>query len=159
MAEGKKGFFSGLVGGNNNANVPVVPPAVAACEQKIAEAYRRQQDVLLNIGRQYIQTHDEKTADSSFQPMLEEYASLQKEIEEQEVQKLAVQGLRKCESCGNVLPLESAFCNKCGKKLEPILVAGVAPAPSAADNKVCPKCGKPYTPDTVFCMNCGTKVG
>ena len=158
MAEGKKGFFSGLVGGNNG-NAPVMPPAVAACEQKIAEAKRRQQDVLLNIGRQYIQIYDKTTADSSFQPMLEEYTSLQKEVEEQEVQKLAVQGLRKCEACGNVLPLESAFCNKCGIKLEPIQVASSAQAPSAVNSKVCPKCGAPYTPETVFCMTCGTKVG
>lgn len=34
--------------------------------------------------------------------------------------KLKLQGMRKCENCGNVLPYESAFCNKCGVKLEAV---------------------------------------
>ena len=31
-----------------------------------------------------------------------------------------IQGLRQCEKCGNVLPVDSGFCNKCGDKLPPI---------------------------------------
>lgn len=31
--------------------------------------------------------------------------------------KMKLQGMRICESCGNVLPYNSAFCNKCGAKL------------------------------------------
>ena len=34
--------------------------------------------------------------------------------------KLKTQGLRMCENCGNTLPYDSSFCNKCGYKLQPV---------------------------------------
>ncbi len=34
--------------------------------------------------------------------------------------KMKLQGMRICEGCGNVLPYESSFCNRCGIKLEPV---------------------------------------
>ncbi len=34
--------------------------------------------------------------------------------------KMKLQGMRICEGCGNVLPYESAFCNRCGIKLEAV---------------------------------------
>ena len=34
--------------------------------------------------------------------------------------KMKLQGMRICEGCGNVLPYESAFCNRCGVKLEAV---------------------------------------
>lgn len=34
--------------------------------------------------------------------------------------KLKLQGMRSCENCGNTLPFESLFCNKCGVKLEAV---------------------------------------
>ncbi len=34
--------------------------------------------------------------------------------------KMKLQGMRICESCGNVLPYESGFCNRCGVKLEAV---------------------------------------
>ncbi len=34
--------------------------------------------------------------------------------------KMKLQGMRICEGCGNVLPYESVFCNRCGIKLEPV---------------------------------------
>ena len=34
--------------------------------------------------------------------------------------KLKTQGLRMCENCGNTLPYDSSFCNKCGYKLQAV---------------------------------------
>ena len=34
--------------------------------------------------------------------------------------KMKLQGMRFCDGCGNVLPYESCFCNRCGVKLEPV---------------------------------------
>lgn len=34
--------------------------------------------------------------------------------------KMKLQGMRICEGCGNVLPYESVFCNRCGIKLEAV---------------------------------------
>lgn len=34
--------------------------------------------------------------------------------------KMKLQGMRICEGCGNVLPYESCFCNRCGIKLEAV---------------------------------------
>lgn len=34
--------------------------------------------------------------------------------------KMKLQGMRICEGCGNILPYESCFCNRCGVKLEAV---------------------------------------
>lgn len=34
--------------------------------------------------------------------------------------KLKAMGMRRCEGCGNELPYESYFCNRCGMKLAPV---------------------------------------
>lgn len=34
--------------------------------------------------------------------------------------KMKLQGMRFCDGCGNALPYESCFCNRCGVKLEPV---------------------------------------
>ena len=34
--------------------------------------------------------------------------------------KMKLQGMRICEGCGNVLPYDSVFCNRCGIKLEAV---------------------------------------
>ena len=46
--------------------------------------------------------------------------------------QMKLQGLRICEGCGNVLPYDSMFCNRCGIKLGPVAedlvqLKGVAP--------------------------------
>ena len=65
---------------------------------------------------------------------------------------LAVQGKRKCEKCGNVLVLESVFCNKCGEKLEPLF------AEEMAKQNICPQCGATHSEEAAFCTSCGYKL-
>lgn len=49
-----------------------------------------------------------------------------------------------CSNCGNILPPESLFCNKCGQKV--------------INDIFCKKCGNKLPPDSLFCNKCGTKV-
>lgn len=65
---------------------------------------------------------------------------------------MAYQGLRKCEKCGNVLMLDSAFCNKCGEKLETLF------PPTEQNPHICGRCGTPYAEGAAFCANCGSKL-
>lgn len=64
---------------------------------------------------------------------------------------LAAQGLRLCDHCHQIITLDSAFCNKCGSKLEPIV-------PSSAGGRFCPACGASLAEGDVFCVTCGAKV-
>ena len=52
-------------------------------------------------------------------------------------------------SCGNVMPKGSAFCSKCGKKLEELQ--------KIPDTLVC-SCGKIVKSDALFCPYCGNNL-
>ena len=87
-----------------------------------------------------------------------EYVELVNQIQSLEEQKavlernkLAAQGLRICDHCHQIITLDSAFCNKCGSKLEPIV-------PSSAGGRFCPACGASLAEGDVFCVTCGAKI-
>lgn len=58
-----------------------------------------------------------------------------------------VRGVVVCDSCGQEIPRDSAFCPSCGKKLE------------LPDSLECPKCRAKLEIGAKFCVKCGTKVG
>ena len=67
------------------------------------------------------------------------------------LEEVQAQGLRICDHCHQIITLDSAFCNKCGSKLEPIV-------PSSAGGRFCPACGASLAEGDVFCVTCGAKV-
>lgn len=123
---------------NNNFDLEI-----SATEEKIVE-------LLTKIGRVYMEKH---AFDNN--PEYVEYVKQIQNLEEQkqilERNKLAAQGLRVCEHCHQIITLDSAFCNKCGSKLDPIVVSSI-------DGKFCPSCGASLSEGDVFCTACGAKV-
>lgn len=134
-------------------NPTAANPEVAECDKQIAALERRRTEVYLNIGRTYADSTTVEEAKGT--PFADDIAELQKIVQEKDIcekRKLAVQGLRKCEKCGNILVLDSAFCNKCGEKLEPLFPENIS------EKKVCSKCGAPYAEGAAFCISCGNKL-
>lgn len=131
-----------------------VSPEVAACEQKLAELERSRIEKVLQIGQIFLNNNkEEELVGTVYEGTAKAVSIILKEKEFQEKRMLAVQGKRKCETCGNILVLDSAFCNKCGKKLEPLF------AEEMKKQNICPKCGNTYGEDAMFCTSCGQKLG
>ena len=69
-----------------------------------------------------------------------------------EKRRLASVGLRKCESCGAELPINSSFCNKCGAR------QGELESAVVRASHICPKCGSRLEDGDEFCVSCGYKL-
>lgn len=135
---------------------PMAPPEVGACDRKLAELATKKKDIIYQVGQMFVAEHsEEEMQNSPYEVQFKELSRIAKEIEHTEKRKLAVQGLRKCESCGNVLVIDSAFCNKCGSKLEE-LSKEILSASSVGD--VCPDCGAACDKGAMFCTSCGKKL-
>lgn len=75
-------------------------------------------------------------------------------IEQLNEQIAAINGARKCPSCGNLVPSGGVFCNSCGAKLPPL-----ATAEQPAENTIaCANCGAQLPVGQRFCVHCGTQV-
>ncbi len=132
----------------------VVSPEVAECDMKLAELEQERQSAIFQIGQVYVENNDPKAAEGTpYEELRKEVARIEEETEALEKRKLAVQGLRKCEKCGNILVLESGFCNICGEKLGKLFV------PTQENPHICSRCGEPYEEGMLFCTGCGNKLG
>lgn len=133
--------------------VVVTPPEVAECDAKLAGLEVQRREAVMRIGLTFLANNTvEELAGSVYEENVKAVEAIDKETEFYEKRKLAVQGLRKCEKCGNILVRESAFCNKCGEKLEPLF------AEENKSQKVCSMCGSPYEEGAAFCTSCGNKL-
>ena len=130
-----------------------VNPEIAQFERRLAELEQQKQEVIFKTGMLYVEKNDvSSVAGTEFEPLLQQLEQIAKETVTLNKRILAVQGLRKCENCENILPLDSAFCNKCGEKLKPLFEA------EEAVGNVCSKCGAALDAGAAFCTSCGTKV-
>lgn len=139
---------------NNSGNqVAGVSPEVAECDNQLAALAQKKEDVIRQIGQLYVENNDAKTAAGTiYESHMQELEKMAGEVANLEKRKLAVQGLRKCEKCGNILVIDSAFCNKCGERLEALFVA------TEQNPNICTKCGAPHAEGAAFCTSCGNKL-
>ena len=61
----------------------------------------------------------------------------------------AVQNMKECPRCGEIVTADHKFCPKCGTAL---------PEKTIGEAYLCPKCGKQNLPETVYCVECGTRL-
>lgn len=143
------GFLDSL-----QANMPKMTTGGAGSTSKfdaqIAETNRQIDQLLIRMGRRYLEAHREQS-EPEYQSEVRAVQELEVQREALERNKLASQGLRKCEHCQQVITLDSAFCNKCGSKLEPITTDTIG-------GRFCPSCGASLEADAAFCTSCGTKL-
>ena len=130
-------------------------PGVAECDAKLVQLAKQKQDVIYKVGLKYVENNTvADAAGTIYAEEMNELEELTREMENTEVRKLALQGLRKCEKCGNVLVIDSAFCNKCGEKLAPLQVE----VEITQATRHCSKCGNPVESGSAFCVFCGNKI-
>lgn len=130
-------------------------PGVAECDAKLAQLAKQKQDVIYKVGLKYVENNNvDDAAGTIYAEEMNELEALTREMDGTEVRKLALQGLRKCEKCGNILVIDSAFCNKCGEKLAPLQVENETTQTILR----CSKCGNPVESGAAFCVSCGNKI-
>lgn len=136
-----------------------VSPEVAECDRQIAAIADRRNNIIYSVGQQFLSTTSAaQVKGTPYEAMLTEYEQLAAQEAALEKRKLAAQGLRKCENCGNILVLDSMFCNMCGQKFEKYINEEtlIQEQPGAP---ICPQCGSECVPGAVFCRSCGFRLG
>lgn len=141
------GFLDSLQGNMQKINLN---GSANKFDEQIAETDREINNVLTLIGRTYLEAHREAW-DPEYEHAIRSVKELELQREVLERNKLAAENLRKCGHCQQVIPLDSAFCNKCGSKLEPV-------APDSIGGKFCPSCGASLETGAAFCTSCGAKL-
>lgn len=83
------------------------------------------------------------------------------EIDDMKKVILYNKGLRTCESCGEVITVESSFCQNCGNKQKPVKIKKDKKGKDSnkekeeLKEKVCAQCGLVCEPKAKFCAKCG----
>lgn len=68
----------------------------------------------------YAANKDNESLEDEFAKQVDTINKLEYNCKVWNNRKLKTQGLRVCDNCGNILPYDSFFCNRCGDKLEPV---------------------------------------
>lgn len=133
-----------------------VPPEVAECDKVIADLDQKNDMLIKEIGQIYVRDNTVESAEGTpYEDAMKNLKAVSEQKEAVFKKKLSIQGLRMCENCGNVLSLDSLFCNKCGGKLEPIQQIENE---TGSAGRFCPKCGATVDDDSDFCVKCGNKL-
>lgn len=94
---------------------------IKSIDNSLKNVLERRDDMIYKLGELYYrQFKDAEIADEDFKNKVDTINKLDYNCKVWENRKLKTQGLRKCDSCGNILPYESFFCNKCGVKLDAV---------------------------------------
>lgn len=121
--------------------------------QQMVVLQQRKENLIHSIGQMYVENNTLEDAEGTiYEEPIKQINQIEEDLTVLEKRRLASQGLRKCEKCGNVLTLDSVFCNKCGDKLAPLFV------PTQENPYICPKCGASHEAGVSFCVNCGNKL-
>ena len=126
---------------------------IAQFERELVRLDQNKQDLTFQLGAQFVELNDlQSVAGTAYEPLFLQIEQIDKAKVVLNKRILAVQGLRKCEHCENILPLESAFCNKCGERLNPLFEN------YEVRKKVCTNCGAQLEEAGIFCTSCGARV-
>ena len=121
-----------------------------------------QEDIIRNtyveIGRLYFEAHKAEP-DAVYTEQIGKILDAMAVIEEKRQRIRTIKGIRICTQCGAEIPLEAAFCAKCGNKVEVEAVQGEVVAPEEEPAVVhCPECNAELPADVAFCTSCGHRM-
>ena len=159
------GFFNnekqGAVNNMNMAQSQMVMSPIAQADQSYYKAKEEVMGAYLALGKEYFEAN--KNNESS--DFAEQIVNI-KEKQDKEMlwyqYRLSLEEKTLCEHCGAIITSDSAFCNKCGGKIEPrdFSALGVASKqePAPVQQNICPSCGSPLVEGAAFCEKCGMKL-
>lgn len=119
----------------------------------ISEKEKRISQLFLLVGQSYYEKHkNDDTAEEL--EKIAEINALYAEIFTKREKIKEIKGVVKCENCGADVPLNAAFCNACGTK-----VNRTEPTKKNTEEVcMCPTCQAVVEKGNLFCNHCGTKI-
>lgn len=128
------------------ADVTKLNNAISEKEKKISQIFSL-------IGQSYYERHKNDSYAEELDK-ISEVNSLYSDIFKNREQIKQIKGIVKCPKCGADLPLNAAFCNICGAKIE----KGDIENEKNNLQRHCPICQSIVNDDDLFCNNCGAKI-
>ena len=90
-------------------------------DSAITQVDGQRKNLIYQLGEAFYKANKKnEDVDASYKVMVDNINKLEDNRKVWINRKMKLQGMRFCDGCGNVLPYESCFCNRCGVKLEPV---------------------------------------
>jgi Zn finger protein HypA/HybF involved in hydrogenase expression len=121
----------------------------------ISDEQKQITNLYVQIGK-YAYEHSAETGDSVLKDLFNAVSAANGRIAGHQAEIQQIKGVKICPSCGNEVPVASAFCSSCGSP-----AAGVVTTTGSGGDGpgvFCVKCGSAVAPGIAFCQNCGQKV-
>lgn len=83
----------------------------------ISDEKKRVNDLYIQIGKKYFEMYSD-SCDQEFEPLVAEIKDAQAKIDDYSEQVRQLKGIAACPNCGAEVPTGTAFCSKCGAKME-----------------------------------------
>ncbi|MBQ2184253.1 MAG: hypothetical protein II399_06405 [Lachnospiraceae bacterium] len=94
---------------------------VKSIELSLKQVEESKKNMIYQLGELYYESNkDNESIDEIYKEKVDTIKKLEYNCKVWNNRKLKTQGLRMCENCGNTLPYDSSFCNKCGYKLQAV---------------------------------------
>jgi len=94
---------------------------IRSIELSLKQAEEVQKNMIYELGEMFYEANkDNENADEAYKEKIDTIKKVEYNCKVWNNRKLKTQGLRMCDNCGNTLPYDSSFCNKCGYKLKPV---------------------------------------
>jgi hypothetical protein len=90
-------------------------------DNAITQVDGQRKNLIYQLGEAFYKANKKnEDVDASYKVMVDNINKLEDNRKVWINRKMKLQGMRFCDGCGNVLPYESCFCNRCGVKLDPV---------------------------------------
>ena len=94
---------------------------VKSIEASLKQVEDTQKRMVYQLGELFYESNkDNEGIDEIYKEKVDTIKKLEYNAKVWNNRKLKTQGLRMCDNCGNTLPYDSSFCNKCGYKFQPV---------------------------------------
>lgn len=94
---------------------------IKSIEASLKQVEDQKREMIYQLGEVFYDSNrDAEAVDELYKDKVDTIKKLEYNCKVWNNRKLKTQGMRQCENCGNILPYESSFCNKCGYKLKAV---------------------------------------
>lgn len=101
-----------------------------------------------------IEAQNNNITTKGYEDIFEQLEDVKKKIVLNNKKLLALKGSIVCETCKNMLPLGSLYCNRCGAQQTELDYEVM----SVLKYKMCPQCGDVFGLENKFCGRCGIGI-
>ena len=115
---------------------------------------RTQEQLFLQLGKEYFNLHEDVTG-GDFEDIMKEIRESRERSADLQAEINDIRGIRICPECGAEVELGAIFCNICGVKMPEY------EAPEHEGKQVilrCTGCGREVRDEDKFCPTCGSKI-